>query len=220
MKTHNLYSVTLLVFATCIFLAGCESTTGPENIVRQFKNNQMISIVFVTDSETVSRIVPAQYQVPESNEFNLKIGTQNDSDGTILHQLFIQIPVKINGKEGSFVPVSFVDSSAEFELMIDSNKLHYRVSIGATEIANADYTMTNPVSTGNTIDEMMFANPSNSGELFKFYVTDFVMTKMFEMSGNFTLNLPSPMSAIPVRTIMQAHYFECDYNIRQRSNLK
>jgi hypothetical protein len=228
MKATMLLSLTLLVIAACFSLPACQSTTGSENIVRQFKNNQMISIVFETDSEAVSRLMPASMLIPASNQVVLNIGTFNRSDGSSYHELFIQIPALINDKVNLFIPVSFVDSveaakrvynndnvlnQAEFKLLFNTKKLDYQVSINGTDIVTAEYTMTNSVPKLDTIDEMAFANPLDSGKVNRFYVTDFKMSKGFNLNGSFTLNLPPPIGVIPIRRMIQARYFECDYNI-------
>lgn len=200
MNTHLLFSATLLVFAACIFPAVCQSTNNPENIVGQFRNSRMISILFETDHEAVSRIVPAQFQTAASNLFDLNIATQIRSDGPMFYELFIQIPVQVNGREGSYIPISFVDSNeasnrinskglvskpAEFLLLHGMNRLYYRVFINGTDIAVADYTIHDTYATGAPFELESFVNLSETGEFDNLQVTDFVITKAFDMGGSF-----------------------------------
>lgn len=216
----------LLVFIACMFKPGHESATGTTG--EKFKNCKMISLVFETDSETVSRLVPEQFRIPESTNVTVNIGIYNRTKGPQYYEMYIQVPAMINGKVSSYTPLTFVDSSeaarrgsniglnskpAKFELILNKDKLKYRISVSDTTIAIAEYTFTRPHEKLDTVKEMRFVNSLDSGKVKEVVITDFVMTKASIMSGNLTLNLP-PLGEIPILNWKYAFYFECDFNSR------
>lgn len=227
--TTSKWMSVLLLLGVCFSYAQTEAKAKDGGV--QFKNSRLISVIIETDSATIATLLPAPYQPARSNTIDINIGLQRKADGSYYNEMFLQIPILVNGKEATYIPFSYVDQpnelysgkqlfgitkkAAEFKIYHYSNKLYYQVIENGVPIATADYSMGYQNEEMNSPDKLILTGLPSTSFPHSIKATDFRVTKQFEITGSLTLGeFPGlPGGSIPILRTVRAVYFECDYKI-------
>lgn len=227
MKTLISTVILLLFFSVC-----AEGQPYP------YKGSEFISITFQTSQDLINRLVPKPLNTYPGAIMSISIGLQKLESGNSYHEMYLAIPVELNGKKGAFIPLLYLNQinpiilgreiwgfpkyEAEINFQKDDKNAIARIYKDKKLLIGAELELGNVISKNNESDPLIYVLkyiPSveegrvDVKQLNSVYMRQSTYTKFQEAKAKLTINnIPdASIGEIPIIKILDASYSESNF---------
>ena len=203
-----------------------------------YKGSEFVSIAFQTSPDLVNKLVPKPLIANTEGLIGIAIGLQRMESGFTYHEMYLAIPVELNGKKGAFIPLMYLNKAmpiyrgreiwgfpkydAEINFQKDDKKVTASIYKDGKLLIEADLELGNVISNIKGSDNLLFVLkyiPSveegsiDVKKLNSVFMTNSTYTKYQEATAKLIINnIPdASIGEIPILKILDASYSESNF---------
>ena len=227
---------TLIASIVLMLLVCCNAISQPYN----YKGSELITIAFQTNPEVVKKLVPEPLVPNQEGIIALAIGIQRIESGLAYHEMYFAIPAGINGKEGLFIPIMYVDDAyplymgreiwgfpkydAKMTFVKDDKQINASISKNGKLLLDVTLVLGNDIPGMKGPDPLVFVlknipaieeNMADVKKLNSAILSNYTYLKYQQGSAKMTINYISDgfIGEIPVINILDASYSVVNFTL-------
>jgi acetoacetate decarboxylase len=206
-----------------------------------YSGSDVLAITFKTTPKVIKQLVPKPMVAVDSQLITINMAFHRVPDRQDYYEMFISIPVTVNGKKGNYHPLLYLDKTAptvagrevwgfpkidgSFKLEKKIDKIHFSLSRNGTNLLEFSSSLSEPISDvfeteiieGFVIKEIPSVDGSDTPDLHRLNSYISRNTKVYEiqLANNIDFQLSESekdfFPNIPVVDIIDAKLFKLDF---------